>query len=120
MAEAALFVGQGAVDQLFELLDLEGLELENLGAGDEGAVDVEEGVVGRGADQAQVSALDVGQEDVLLRFVEVVDLVDEQDRFPSGGSKTVRSGGDHFPHFGDGCSRRASPFEFRLGQISDE
>ena len=89
IAEAALFVGQGAIDELFELFDLEGLELENLGAGDEGAVDVEERVVGRGADEAQVPALDVGQEDVLLRFVEVMDLVDEQDRFSPGGAKTV-------------------------------
>ena len=56
------------------------LELENLRARDERAVDVKKRIVGRRADQAQISALHVGQQNVLLRFVEVMDLIDEQDR----------------------------------------
>ena len=36
-------------------------------------------ILGGGADQADVAALDVGQEGVLLRLVEAMDLVDEDD-----------------------------------------
>ena len=45
------------------------------------------GVFGGGADQADGAALDVGQEGVLLRLVEAMDLVDEEDgaRVEAGG-----------------------------------
>ncbi len=120
IAEAALGIGQGAIDQLFELLDLERFELENLGARDERAVDVEEWIVGGGADEAQVSALDVGQEDVLLRFVEVMDLVDEQDRFLAGGGEAILRRGHDFAHLGDVAFDAAQAFEFRLGHFGDD
>ena len=100
IAEAAFFVGEGAIDELFKLRDLERLELENLGAGDESAVDVEKRVVGRGADEPEVSALDVGQQDVLLRLIEMMDLVDEQDRFLAR-------------RCGDDSARRPRPCAFR-------
>jgi hypothetical protein len=44
---------------------------------DEWAVDVEEGVVRGGADEAQGAALDMRQEDVLLGFVEAMDLINK-------------------------------------------
>jgi len=50
VAEAALFVGEGAIDQLFELLDAERFESKNLGARDERAVYVKERIVSGGAD----------------------------------------------------------------------
>ena len=49
-------------------------------AGEERAVDLERRVLGGGADQHDGALLDVGQEGVLLRPVEAVDLVHEQDR----------------------------------------
>ena len=120
IAEAALFVGQGAIDQFFELLDPERLELKNLRARDQRAVHVEKRIVSRRADQAQVSALDVGQQNVLLRFVEVMDFVHEQDRFLAGRAEPVGRGGDDSAHFGDVAFHAAEPLEFRVGHVGDD
>ncbi len=59
-AEAAFFVGEGSLHDGEEVVLGEGFEGEDLGAGDEGAVDVKEGVVGGGADEAEGAAFDVG------------------------------------------------------------
>src|SRR4051812_36139445 len=85
IAKAAFFVGQGAIDESLELLDLERFELKNLGARDERAVDVEKWIVSRGPNQPQVSAFNVREQNILLRFVEMVDLVHEQDRLSPRG-----------------------------------
>jgi hypothetical protein len=67
-----------------------------------------------------VSALDVRQKDVLLRFVEVMDLVDEQDRFAAGGAKTVLGRGDDFAHLGDVAFDAAEALELRVGHVGDD
>ena len=59
---------------------VEGLELEDPRARDEGAVDLEEGILGRGADEEDGAVLDPGQEGVLLGLVPAVHLVDEEHR----------------------------------------
>ena len=61
-------------------------------AGEQRGVEFEGGVLGGGADQADGAALDVGQEGVLLRLVEAMDLVDEEDgaRAEAGGLLGVR------------------------------
>ena len=119
-AEAALVIGQRAVDQLLQLLDPQRLELENLRARNQRAVDIEEWIVGRRADQAQISALDIGQQNVLLRFVEVMNFVDEQNRFLAGRSKPVGGGGHDFPHLRDVAFHSAEPLEFRAGHVGDD
>ena len=48
-------------------------------AGEQRGDDLERRVLGGGADQADGAALDVGQKGVLLRLVEAMDLVDEED-----------------------------------------
>ncbi len=48
-------------------------------AGEQRGVDLEGGVLGGGADEADGAALDVGKEGVLLGLVEAMDLVDEED-----------------------------------------
>ena len=53
--------------------------MENLRTGSERGVDVEERIVRGRADEADDAAFDVGQQHVLLRFVEAVDFIDEQD-----------------------------------------
>ena len=78
-AEAALAVGDGAVDEHAERVVVQALEADDPGAGEERAVHLEAGVLGGGAEQGDHAALDVGQHRVLLRLVEAVDLVDEQD-----------------------------------------
>ncbi len=49
-------------------------------AGQERAVDLEGRVLGRRTDEAERAVFDEGQERVLLRLVEAVDLVEKQDR----------------------------------------
>ena len=69
---------------------VERLEAEHAHPRQERRVDLEVRVLGRGADQRDRAVLDVGQERVLLRLVEAVDLVDEQDACarPSSASRS--------------------------------
>src|SRR5438270_6882751 len=101
IAEATFFIAQRAIDQFLKLLDLERLELKNLRARDERAVHIEERVVSRRPDQPQVSALDVRKKDVLLRFIEMMNLVNEQDRLLSGSADAIRGRGNDFAHLRD-------------------
>ena len=55
-------------------------QLDDLAAGEQGRVDLEVRVLGRRPDQRQQPVLDRGQQRVLLRLVEAVDLVEEEDR----------------------------------------
>ncbi len=61
VAESAVSVGQGPVDQLLELPNGERFKLENLRARDEWAVDIEKRIVSRCADQPEISAFHIGQ-----------------------------------------------------------
>ena len=55
--------------------------MEDAQAGEQGVVEVEGGVFGGGADEDEGAVFDVGQEGVLLGFVEAVDFVDKEDGF---------------------------------------
>ena len=79
VAESALCVGQRALQQIIKLLFRKWTQLENLRAGHERRIDEEEWIVRCRANQTNDSTLHVRQQHVLLRFVEAVDLVDEQD-----------------------------------------
>lgn len=68
----------GAVEECGQCGFVEAFEDEDLGAGEEGAVEFEARVLCGGADQGDGAVLDVGQEAVLLGTVEAVDLVDKQ------------------------------------------
>ena len=63
---------------------VERLQHEDLRARQQRGVHLERRVLGRRADQHDVAGLDARQEGVLLRLVEAVDLVDEDDRAPAG------------------------------------
>src|SRR5207253_10342133 len=76
-----------AAHGLAELLVGERLELVDLGARDECGVDLVVRVLGRRADQRHEARLHPGKERVLLRLVEAVDLVEKEDRAPSGGTE---------------------------------
>ena len=78
-SESSFFIVEGAVEEGDDVGGGDGLELENLGAGDEGGVDVEVGIVGGGSDEADGAAFEMGKEGVLLGFVEAVDLVNKED-----------------------------------------
>ena len=49
----------------------------------------------RRTDETQQAALDIGQQDILLGFVEAVNLINEENGLLGGVLKTVRSLGDH-------------------------
>ena len=63
-----------------QLFLAERLQLVDLDAREQGGVDLEVRVLGRRADQRHEALLDRRQERVLLRLVEAVDLVEEEDR----------------------------------------
>jgi hypothetical protein len=81
------------------LRDREWFESENQRTRDQRAINVKVWVVSSGTDQPQISTFDIGQEDILLRFIEMVNLIDEYDRFPSRGPKPIGGRGNHLAHF---------------------
>src|SRR5207248_11650720 len=80
ISEAAFLVGERPIDQFLQLLDAKRFELKNLGARNERTVYGKERAVSSRSTQPEISAFGVGEENILLRLAEVMDLVDEQDR----------------------------------------
>src|SRR6266481_8398683 len=116
-SETALFVRQCTVDQLFELLNAEWFKSKDLRARDERAVHIKERIVSGRANQAEISSFDIGQKNVLLRFVEMMDLIDEQDRLLSGGAETIRRRSDDAAHLGNVALHAADSNEFGVGHL---
>ena len=120
VSETAFVVSQRAIDQLFEFVDAERFELKNLRPRHERAVDIEKRIVSRRADQSQISAFDIGKENVLLRFVEMVDLVDEQNRLLPGGAGAIGRARDHTAHFGHIAFHATQPNELGVSHVGDD
>ena len=68
-----------------------GLQHEDLRARQQRRVHLERRVLGRRADEHDVARLDARQERVLLRLVEAMDFVDEQDRAAAASRAAIRS-----------------------------
>src|SRR6266568_4836532 len=117
ISEAAFLVGKRAIDQFLQLLDAKRFELKNLGARNERTVYIKEWVVSGRSDQPEISAFDVGEENILLRFVEVMDLVDEQDRLLTRCAKPICRSSDDASHFGDIAFHAAQPHELRVRHV---
>ena len=83
------------------------LELVDLAARQQRAVDLEVRVLGRRPDERHEPLLDGRQQRVLLGLVEAVDLVEEEDRRLAGGLAPVRRALEHLAHLGAaGLDRR--------------
>src|SRR4051812_16043095 len=95
ITKPAFLVGQSAIDQLFQLLGSERFELKNLRARNERTIHVKKRIVCGGADQTQISAFYIRQQNILLRFVEMMYLVDKDYRVFAGCAVTVRGRGDY-------------------------
>ena len=67
-------------EQRFERLRSERAKDEHAGARQQRRVELERGILGRRADQRDRAVLHHGQEEILLRAVEAMDLVDEEQR----------------------------------------
>ena len=96
-----------------------GLQHVNAAARKQRAVDLERRILGGGADQADVAFFHVGQKGILLRFVEAVNLVDEDD-----GARAVLAGAFGVGHdlldFLDPGEHGGELDELRLGHAGDD
>ena len=76
--------------------------------------------MGGGADEADDAALDIGEEDVLLGFVESVDFVDEEDGADAGGLEAIGGAGDDAAHIRDAALDAAEALETGFGGLGDD
>src|SRR6266496_2982840 len=120
ISEAALLVAQRAIDQLFEFLDAERFELKNLRTRDKRAIYIKERIVSGRADKPQISGLNIRQKNVLLRFVEMMNFINEQDRFLSRSAEAIRRRSDDATHFCDVAFHAADSNEFRMGHFRND
>ena len=120
VAETAFRISQRAFHQRDQVVRPQRFQAKNLRARNERAVDVEKRIVGRRADQPQISALHVGQQNVLLRFVEVMDLIDKHDCFLAGILPTIGRRRHDAPHFCDVTFHAAQAHKLRLRHFGDD
>ena len=81
-SHAALPVGQGIVNNAGNLFGSQGLEGKDPAPGKQRGVHLERGIFRSGPDKNDGAILDMGQNHILLGFVETVDFVNEQDGAP--------------------------------------
>ena len=103
-----------------DLLGRQRLELVHLRAGDERGVDLVVRVLGRRADQRHEALLDARQQRVLLRLVEAVDLVEEEDRAPAGRAEPLPRPREHLAHVLHRRRHRRQLLERRAGRGGDD
>ena len=84
-----------------EILGRERLELVHLRAREQRGVDLVVRVLGRRADQRHEAFLHRRQQRVLLRLVEAVDLVEEEDRAVAGRAEPLARARQHLAHILD-------------------
>src|SRR5882762_4531682 len=102
------------------MLDCERFKSKNLGSRDECAVYIKERIVGGRADEAKSPCLDVGQESVLLCLVEMMDLINEQDRLLPGRAQTIHGRSNDPAHLGDITFHAADPDEFCVRHLCND
>ena len=107
VAQPRSLVGQRPAEQAVLISSIDsGLKLKHPAAADQRAVDGEERILRRRADQNHHAVFDVGQQHVLLRLVEAVNLIDEQQRLLAGGRQPIAGLDQHVAQFlhaaGDG------------------
>ena len=88
-SQAAFAILQCPSQQPQDVVLIERLEFEDLAAADQRAVHGEERIGGGGAHQRDDPFLDVGQEGILLGFVESMNFIDEQYGFATVGGQFV-------------------------------
>ena len=99
---------------------VERLEPEERGPAAQGWIDLEERVLGGGADQGQRPVLDRREQGVLLRLRETMDLVQEEDRAPPVLPEPVTGTLDHLTHVFHAGGYGREPLERPLGGECDD
>src|SRR5436305_1014529 len=79
IAQTAFLICQRPPQQRGDVLARQRLERENLAAAQERRIDSKEWVLRSGPEENDSAFLDVRQQDILLRPIEVMQFVDEQD-----------------------------------------
>ena len=113
-------VVEGAADQRAHGPVVEGLELDDPRPRDEGGVDLEVRVLGRGADEDDGAVLDGVEQGVLLRAVEAVDLVDEEDRATARREQPALGGLDLAPEVLDRAGDGRDLHELGVRRVGDD
>ena len=120
LAVAALGVGQGLARDGEEVVLRQRLELEDAAAADQRLVDLEVGVLGGRADQDHRAVLDPRQQRVLLRLVEAVDLVHEEDGALAELAAALLRVGDGGADVGHAGQHRVDGDEVRPRGVGDD
>lgn len=118
-AEAVLGVFQRAAEEFDDLRRGEGFEDVDFCAREQGGDYFEGGIFCGGADEEDVAGFDVGQEGVLLGFVEAVDFVDEDDGAHAAVGTTFSFSHDFF-YFFYAAQYGAEGNEFAFCEARDE
>ena len=119
VTKAAFGISKGAVEEIDDLRGGEGVEDVNLGAGEQRGDDLEGRVFGGGADKEDVAGFHVGEEGVLLSFIEAVNFVDEDDSALGGAGLALSLGHDLFD-FLDAGEDGAEGDELAAGEAGDD
>ena len=118
-AQAAFRVVKRARQDRRDLVDREPAKDEDFGPGQESRVHLERGVFGRRADEDDIAGLDTRQKRVLLRLVEAVDFVDEDDRAAPGRLTEALGVGHDVANLFDAREHRAEGHESRFGRVGN-
>ena len=113
-------LAQPAANDDRHLLGRERLELVHLRARDEGGVDLVVRVLGGGPDQRHEPRLDAGEQRVLLRLVEAVDLVEEEDRAPARRAERLACPRENLAHVLDRRGHGRQLLERRARRRGDD
>ena len=116
----AFRVGQGAAQQLQQILFSQRLQFKNLRARNQRGIDKEKWIMRRGPNQPHHPALHVRQQDVLLRLVKAVNFVNEQDGRLPRVFQAVACRRQHPAHVGHIGFHAAEPFKFAAGLPGDD
>ena len=117
MTEAALAIGHRAAENAHERRLVERLEDEDLRARQQGGVDFKRRVFRRRANQCDIAGFDARKKRILLRLVESVNLVHEDDRPPASTPASILRGGHDVFDFLDPGQHGAEGKEVRLREI---
>ena len=112
-------VDERASQDLLDGLARQRLQHEHLRAREQRRVDFERGVLRGGADQHDVARFHAREERILLRLVEAVDLVDEDDRAAAGAAPPILRRRHDLLDLLDPRQHRTERNEMRLGQLRD-
>lgn len=116
-SQPALFVSERPLESRGNLIGRQRFESEQMAAADERRDDVKAGIVGCGTDQADETFFNIREEEILLRLVEAMDFVDEQDCLGVG---TRTRGQEDLAEFGDVGLDGVDPDELAAGFAGDD